>query len=355
VEPRKVLSLVVKLAVSGVLVGFLAVRAARDPQFGALVAGQKQWPVLVCALPVCLLAVTITILRWRILIHALGLSFSTREVLRAGFLGYLANLLPLGLVAGDSLKAVMLIHRNPGHKTESVASVLVDRVIGLYALLLLAAIASLFLPPAALAALAPADRAAIVRLCLSVQAATIVSTCGLVLVLIPAVTESRLWDLVEHTPVVGRVLHKLVGAMRAYRRRVDLLLAAIGVSLVIHLCYVAAVVLMAQSIGIPANQRPSIGSIFIIVPPSMIAGALPIGFYETAITLLFRAASPPGAPKNVGLLIALAYRIIQITIATIGVGYWLSGRTEVRELMHEAQTLPPAEPIDRQPDLAVRA
>jgi hypothetical protein len=52
--------------------------------------------------------------------------------------------------------------------------------------------------------------------------------------LIPAVTQSRLWDLLEHTPLVGPILHKLVAAMRAYRRRVDLLLAAIGVSLVVH-------------------------------------------------------------------------------------------------------------------------
>ena len=73
----------------------------------------------------------------------------------------------------------------------------------------------------------------------------------------------------------------------------------------------------------------------------MIAGALPIGFYEVAITLLFRAASPPGAPPNMGLLIALAYRLIQISIATIGVGYWIAGRNEVRELLHEAEKLPP--------------
>jgi len=326
-------------------------RAAGDPQFSSLVAGPKQWPVLVCALPVCLLAVTITILRWRLLIVALGLSFSTRQVLRAGFLGYLANLLPLGLVAGDSLKAVMLSHRNPEHKTEAVASVLVDRVIGLYALLLLAALASLLLPAAALARLSPADRTTIVWLCRSVQAATIVSTTGLVLMLIPAVTQSRLWDLLEHLPLAGRVLHKLVGAMRAYRRRVDLLLLAIGISLIIHLCYIAAVALMARSIGIPPAQQPSVGSIFVIVPPSMIAGALPIGIYETVITLLFRAASPPSAPENVGLLIALAYRIIQILIATIGLGYWLSGRSAVRELMHEAETLP-SEPIEPEPDLA---
>ena len=50
--------------------------------------------------------------------------------------------------------------------------------------------------------------------------------------------------------------------------------------------------------------------------------------------------SPPGAPPNMGLLIALTYRIIQISIAMIGLAYWLAGRSEVRELMHEAEEMP---------------
>jgi glycosyltransferase 2 family protein len=348
VQFRKTVSTLAKLAVSAFLIGYLVFRAAHDPQFGQLLAGKKNWPVLLCALPVCLFAVTITILRWHLLIHALGLSFSVRETLRAGFLGYLANLLPFGLVAGDSLKAVMIIHRNPRRKTEAVASVFVDRVLGLFALLLLAAIASLLLPAEQLARLEDNDRAAIVRLCWCVEAASVMASIGLAVMLIPAVTRSRLWDLLEHTPLVGPILHKLVGAMRAYRQRVDLLLAAIGVSLVVHLSYVFAILLMTLSIGIAEQDRPSPSSVFVIVPPSMIAGALPIGFYEVAITLLFRAASPPGAPENTGLLIALAYRIIQISIATIGVGYWLAGRSEVRELMHEAEELPPSDDLDVQ-------
>ena len=56
-------------------------------------------------------------------------------------------------MAGDSLKMVMLIHHNPRRKTEAVAAVLVDRVLGLYALLLLATIASLLLPAEQLARL----------------------------------------------------------------------------------------------------------------------------------------------------------------------------------------------------------
>lgn len=353
---KKLLFSFLKLAISVVLVGYLISRASGDKQFGELVSGQKNWPLLLVALPVCLLAVTVTILRWQLLISALGLNFSVRETLRAGFLGYLANLLPLGLVAGDSLKMVMLIHRNPRRKTEAVSAVLVDRVLGLYALLLLAAIASLFLPAGQLARLGEADRLFVSRLCWLVQAASLASTIGLIVMLIPGVTQSRLWDRLEHAPVVGPVLHKLVGAMRAYRQRIDLLIAAIGVSLVVHSLYVVSVVIMSHSIGIAPELRPAATSICVIVPPTMIAGALPIGVYELAVTILFRAISPPGAPPNMGLLIALAYRLIQITIATIGLGYWLAGRSEVRELMHEAKELPPERALDAgEPSAAVPA
>src|SRR6185295_12298739 len=137
-------------------------RARADQQFGELMSGPKNWPLLLSALPICLFAVTITILRWNLLVRAVGLSFTVRQTLRAGFLAYLANLLPLGLVAGDSLKAVMLIHRNPTRRTEAVASVLVDRVLGLYALLLLAAVASMLLPKEQLASLGDAERASII-------------------------------------------------------------------------------------------------------------------------------------------------------------------------------------------------
>jgi uncharacterized protein (TIRG00374 family) len=347
VQTRNLIATFAKLAVSAVLIGYLYSRAAADQHFGELLSGPKNWPVLLSALPLCLFAVTVTILRWNLLVRAIGLSFTVRQTLRAGFLGYLANLLPFGLVAGDSLKAVMLIHSNPRRKTEAVASVLVDRVLGLYALLLLAAVASLLLPASQLARLGDAERASIVRLCWFVQAAAIGSSGFFAVMLIPGMTQSRLWDRLEHTPVFGAILHKLVVAMRTYRSRLDLLVVAIGVSVLVHLSYIMAIMLMTVSIGIPAEHRPPLGSIFVIVPPSMIAGALPIGFYEVAITLLFRAFSPPGAPQSMGLLIALGYRLIQISIATIGLGYWLAGRREVEELMHEAEERPPASDDDR--------
>jgi uncharacterized protein (TIRG00374 family) len=342
-QNRKHLLTAGKVAVSAGLLGLLAVLVYRDDQFWILVSRPKNWPVLLTALPVCLAAVTLTILRWQLFVRTLDLSFTLRDVLRAGFLGYAFNLIPAGLVAGDSVKALMLIHKNPRRKTEAVASVLADRVIGLYGLLLLAAAGTLLLEPQHLATLDPAERLTIVNLCYIVQGLAAVSTLGLVVMLIPGVTQSRLWDLLEHTPLVGLVLHKLVGAMRAYRRRMDVLLAGIAISLVIHSLYVTAVVLMTMSIGIAPEHQPQARHIFVIVPPTMIAGALPIGFYEVTITLLFRAIAPEGAPDKMGLLIGLGYRIIQVLIASIGVAYWLTSRGEVQQIVQEAKAR--AEPL----------
>lgn len=341
-QTKKLIVTGLKIAFSATLLGYLGWRVYNDPSFGNLAAGPKNWPVLVCALPICLAAVLATILRWHMLVRTLGLDFKIRETIRAGFLGYAFNLIPVGLVAGDSVKAVMLIHKNPRRKTEAVTTVLVDRVLGLYALLILAAVATLLLPAEQLARLDQADQTIIRNLCWAVRTIFLCASAGLVVMLLPGVTQSRLWDRLEHMPVVGVVLHKLVAAMRAYRQRVDVVLMAIGISLCIHLLYVSSFVLMTMSVGIAAADQPAATSIFVIVPPSMIARALPIGVYEVTITLLYRAISPAGAPPNMGLLIALADRLIQVTLASIGVGIWLTSRGEVREIMHEAEETPEA-------------
>src|SRR5207248_7468499 len=67
----------------------------------------------------------------------------------------------------------------PGRKAEAVASVLVDRVLGLYALLLVAAVASLLLPAGALARLPSEDQAIVRRLCWCVQTVSLMSSIGL--------------------------------------------------------------------------------------------------------------------------------------------------------------------------------
>lgn len=342
------LSIAVKVAISAALLGYLGYRAWNDKSFLPLVTGPKDWLVLAGAVPIGLAAVTLTILRWHMLVRALGMQFPLSEALRAGFLGYLFNLLPLGLVGGDSVKAVMLIQHQPRRKTEAVATVLVDRVIGLYALLVLSAIATLFLPLDQLTALAAAERAMVERLCRVVQILSLVGSVGLVVMLIPGVVHSPLWDILEHTPFIGPVLHKLVEAMRTFRRNTGTLALAVVMSLAVHTLYVSLIVVLAIGLKVAPEHRPSLGMHFVIVPLSMMSGALPIGAFEITLNLLYRSVAPLGAPPNLGFLLALGYRVVQILIATIGLGYWLAGRGEVREVMLEAEEQPPAGKLEVQ-------
>src|SRR5688500_13978784 len=96
VTTKRVISTLVKVAISASLFGFLFWRVRDDPSFWGLAGRPKDWRVLLSALPVGLLAVPLMVLRWQMFLRTLGLAFTLRDVLRAGFLGYAYNLIPVG-------------------------------------------------------------------------------------------------------------------------------------------------------------------------------------------------------------------------------------------------------------------
>lgn len=322
--------------------GYQATHAVRiDPSTGAkiyilpeLLAGPKDWLMLALALLAVLVAVLITILRWHMLLRTLGLQFSARESIRAGFMGYLFNLLPLGLAGADAVKAGFLIHRNPSRKTEAIATVIIDRVIGLYALLVLAGGAALMLDFDQLSFHSADVKARTMLLCQIAQYLGLASTIIFGLMLIPGATELSLWDRLEHVAGVGAVLKKLVGAMRTYRQSSGRLLLAVVMSFAVHTCYVGMVYLAGRGLCSP---QPTLGTHFVFTPISMVAGALPIGAFEITLNGLYYVFSPQGVPEIQGFLIALTYRVLQISVATIGVFYYLAGRQEVKQLLDEAE------------------
>ena len=111
--------------------------------FANLVDQPKRWDMLAAAWACCTVAVLLTFVRWWYLVRALDVPCRFRDAIRISFWGYLFNLAPLGIVGGDLVKAVMLDHEHPRHRAKAVASVLVDRVIGLYVLFVVASAAIL--------------------------------------------------------------------------------------------------------------------------------------------------------------------------------------------------------------------
>jgi glycosyltransferase 2 family protein len=77
--------------------------------------------------------------RWSFYVRALEIPFRIRDGLRLGFVANLFNfVVPGGPVGGDVIRAAFLCREHASWKTRAIASVVLDRLVGLLALFLLA-------------------------------------------------------------------------------------------------------------------------------------------------------------------------------------------------------------------------
>jgi uncharacterized membrane protein YbhN (UPF0104 family) len=344
---NKHLAWILKLAFSVGVLGFLAYKAQRDDSFAALLSHDKNWTLLAAAGFAMLFTLVVQFLRWRLLVRALGLDLSPLEALRLGFMGQLFSLLGVGMLGGDALKTFYLGRHNKGRMTEALTTVLVDRVVGLYGLVVLAGIVCLFFDPNKLSVSGDAERLAVERLCWLAPIAAVASTIGLGIMLLPGVTTWAAWDLLAHIPKLGPLFERVVRAMRMYRQRPSALAATVAMTLLIHCSNCVTFYWISMGLWAPV-EKPSLIAQSTAALLALAAGALPVGGLEFVFNIIYRGVADPGMPKEQGFLIILAYRLLQMCIAVIGLYYYLAGRREVDELLHDAEEAQkashPAEP-----------
>ena len=80
----------------------------------------------------------ITYVRWYLLVRVIEPRFTLRSTMLLGFIGYVFNLVIPGAVGGDFIKAAYLVRMHI-RKTQAVASMVIDRILGLLGLFVLAA------------------------------------------------------------------------------------------------------------------------------------------------------------------------------------------------------------------------
>jgi uncharacterized protein (TIRG00374 family) len=85
-------------------------------------------------------AVGIGVVRWRQLLRAAGFNLGVGRATEISFVALFFNSLMLGTVGGDAMKAYYAARETHHRKTEAVVTVLVDRVIGLWAMLVFASV-----------------------------------------------------------------------------------------------------------------------------------------------------------------------------------------------------------------------
>ena len=332
---KKRLVTLLKLGISVALISYLVWQAQQDKSFAALRDQPKDWRLLAAAWACMLMVVVICIFRWLLLVRALGLPFPVRDAFRLGFLGFLFNFVSLGSVGGDLFKAVLIARQQEGRRLEAVATVVIDRVVGLYALLLVATTAIL------LVELPSTTETREVRI---ITDATVVCTLlgavAIAILLIPGITGPGMSQRVAGLPLVETTVARLIATLRIYRSRYPVILVALVMSIVVHGLVALTIWLIAR--GLPGDE-PTLWEHYVIVPLSMVAGALPLplaglGALELALDFLYRHV-PAGVevPRGQGLIVALSFRVIMMGVAVVGLGYYLASRREVDEARQEAE------------------
>jgi len=311
---KKILITLLKILLSAGILAWLAVAAKNDDAFGDLArrAPGFQWGLLAGACACCAAAVVITLIRWYCLVRALEMPFELREALRLGFLGYLFNLAPMGIVGGDLLKAVMLARQHRNRRAQAFATVAVDRVIGLYMLFVVASAAIV------LTGFWRHPLAQIRYICVFSLAVTGLSSAGLAALFFPGASKGRLSARLGRLPYVGQALEHLIEAVRMYRHRMPVLLASAAMSVAVHSLFTVGIYLLTLGIYAGNVQGLSLKYQFIVVPLSSATGVIPLVAGPMEVVLDFLYAQVFGLNKRQGFVVALGYRIITLLIAMVG-------------------------------------
>ncbi|MCC7475527.1 MAG: flippase-like domain-containing protein [Pirellulales bacterium] len=329
---RRTVTFVIKLALAAAILVWLVVQA-RDG-FAKLAERTLSWPFLGAALACSLATATLSFVRWHILIRALGIEIRLNESLRLGALGFALNFVSPGSIGGDFFKAVFLAHGQPGRRTEAVATVIADRILGLLTML---AIASCGIVATGLN---HAESISLQVLCRTILISAIVgwSVFG-VLIVFGGMFGNRVIGRVARLPVVGHTLQRLLGTVRVYRGRKPMLLAAFVASAMMAACFITTFWLVAR--GLPIHA-PSWSEHVVIVPVAGLVGALPLtpsglGTMEFAVEELYKLMPDATVSPGDGTLVALGRRVTDIVVALAGLAFYLTHRREVEEVFAEAE------------------
>jgi uncharacterized protein (TIRG00374 family) len=321
-----------KLLLATIIVGYLIAKIQADAGFSRLYREPKDWPFIAIALAMVLFAFASSMTRWYLLVRGLGLSFHLRDAFRLGSLGFMLNQVMPGSVGGDLFKAAFIAHEQPGRRTEAVASVFIDRFVGLVAMLVVASVALIF------AGQTLSASSLLEGLRVFIWLSTFMGLGMMLLLTSRLVSGIKAQRLASQIPGIGHPLARLVAGLEQFGSRRRYLIAAFMLAITTHCLFVSGFWFISR--GLPI-KGPTFVQNATIVPLALVAGAMPLtpgglGLTETALARLYQSIDLQASD---GALVALAYRALTYVVAAIGAIYYLSAKRRFDLLLKEAEEL----------------
>ncbi len=302
---------------------------------------------LLLAFALHVFSLMIAMFRWYILVRAQDLAFTILGALRIGTLGLLFNAFLPGSVGGDVIKAAALA-RGQSRQTVAVATVVMDRFLSLWGLILIvASVGSVcwFLGMLEGDALGP-SRVVIASMVIIVAVSAVL---WIVMGLFPPARTAGFADTLDRIPKVGGSLAQLWQAVWLYRSRPASVAAAIGLSTLSSVCDVLAFSCYSQTLwdGLATNPLPSLSEHFLLVPVGLVISAVPlfpggVGIGEAGFGGLYRLFDSDAAN---GVLGSILFRVSGWMIGIFGYLLCLAVATGQKEdrgvVVFDSQPSPP--------------
>jgi glycosyltransferase 2 family protein len=270
-----------------------------------------------------MIALMTTFLRWHQLVRAQGMVFSVRDALRLGFIGNIFNLVIPGAVGGDVIKAGFLCRMQPDKKPQAVASMVLDRILGLLGLFLLASIAGAIY-------FRSGDQQ--VRLLIGlIWCALAAGLLGLTVIFSPGLYRP-LNKLVSGRGKLEAIVRELEAIGLAYRQNLARVIGMLGVSTCVHGLYVLA--FYSASLAI-FDKMPTLAEHYLMVPLALFTTAVPLPFGALGLADGISGKLFELVNQHEGAIAMMAFRILMYGSGIVSACVYLANLRQVRDITHE--------------------
>lgn len=304
---KKVLVPLAKVLVAIVIIVLMVEKGLLNPEQLLTLGGLE---LLVCVLLV-LICLVLSAFRWMYLLHGQGFDITQKNLFSLQLIGLFFNFVVPGGVGGDLVKGYYLVKASDSRKVLAATSIIMDRVIGLWSILILVMLSGPFIRE---------DLSANPKLLYMYRATFIAGmlfTGGLLLGFSTRFHDSKWVPWICERIPYGKTLLETYEAVHGYCTKINI----IGKAVVLSLGMQISTVFFFYIVGRAMNVNLSMVSYMFIVPLGFVASSLPItpggiGIGQVAFLALFNTYL--GTSSQIGPNSISLYQIVNFGFGLFG-------------------------------------
>lgn len=278
-------------------------------------------PVVLCTLLIFVFTNLVAVARWQGLLRGQSIHITYLEALKLCMIGVFFNTAIPGAVSGDVVKGYYIVSQQPNKRgrIKAFATLFIDRLLGLSALICVSFVAMLFHYKSM------SGSGTLKPLCGLITLLWLGVVAFYAFVLIELSLFHRFKELLRRLPGVGDLASRMFEAVKIYENRRHIIVQGLLMSVAIHCALIFSFIILARTLG--GFGSVSTDKFFFLVPFGLLVTAIPIapaglGTGHAAFLALFQLVG-----SKAGADLFTAYVSFQIFLSLVGGIFYVQYRS----------------------------